>query len=230
MALQQLCWHLIPKAIDKICAFQNWRPITLETGSSLRPAESGVCLDPNQQLAGKIKPLAFCIKNRLLWLIGGRYPLDRKHAKPGGQRPFIWGLVQDIVATHHLQCRPWRFRSCSAYCKIAELWSVDVPREPQAAALEDALRAEEDHGSLIVSYDKGADQVHILAWSPHGLRPSESVQRLWKTKIGKLLSVCLVLFFVLLSVLLTYSLTMGQTVVTPLNLTLEHWTEVKGRG
>ncbi|KAK1338203.1 hypothetical protein QTO34_001317 [Cnephaeus nilssonii] len=40
-------------------------------------------------------------------------------------------------------------------------------------------------------------------------------------------AVAALLLFVFLT---TYELTMGQTVTTPLSLTLDHWTEVKGRG
>lgn len=61
-------------------------------------------------------------------------------------------------------------------------------------------------------------------------RPSDSFACLWKTRTGR---VCLDLLVSVLCVfvlcVLVYSFNMGQTVTTPLSLTLDHWTEVKSR-
>ena len=46
--------------------------------------------------------------------------------------------------------------------RVAEQWSVDLTREPQVAALGDALRVEESQGRLGVSVGKGTDWVQLV--------------------------------------------------------------------
>lgn len=124
--------------------------------------------------------------------------------------------------------RAFGFAAVRRLVRVAEQWSVDVPGGPQVAALGDAPRVEESQGRLVVSYCKGADRVLLLDQRLSGSRPSDSVACLWRTRWGRWVLVSVI--FLLFVFLTTYELTMGQTVTTPLSLTLDHWTEVKGRG
>ena len=124
--------------------------------------------------------------------------------------------------------RTFGFAAVRRLVRVVEQWSVDVPGRPQVAALGDAPRVEESQGRLVVSYCKGADRVQLLDRRLARSRPSDSVACLWRTRWGKWVLVSVV--FLLFVLLTTYELTMGQTVTTPLSLTLDHWTEVKGRG
>lgn len=100
----------------------------------------------------------------------------------------------------------------------------------QAATLGDAPGGGESQGRLVVSFCRSEDRVLLLKRKLPPPRPSDSFACLWKTRTGR---VCLDLLVSVLCVfvlcVLVYSFNMGQTVTTPLSLTLDHWTEVKSR-
>ena len=100
----------------------------------------------------------------------------------------------------------------------------------QAATLGDAPGGGESQGRLVVSFCRSEDRVLLLKRKLPPPRPSDSFACLWKTRTGR---VCLDLLVSVLCVfvlcVLVYSVNMGQTVTTPLSLTLDHWTEVKSR-
>ena len=100
----------------------------------------------------------------------------------------------------------------------------------QAATLGDAPGGGESQGRLVVSFCRSEDRVLLLKRKLPPPRPSDSFACLWKTRTGR---VCLDLLVSVSCVfglcVLVYSFNMGQTVTTPLSLTLDHWTEVKSR-